>query len=107
MSLWTEQKRAVKREWRQRKDEFRQRLREGRGIRPSGWSPWSREGERPRRAFGWRVWMLPVFLWPLMLDIPAEIILGRPHRLAGSIIGMGLAWMAAHPGAGVTDYPGR
>lgn len=106
MSVWREQKRALRREWRQRKDEFRQSLRngglrngglrEGGGARPPGWSPWNREGAAPRRVFGWRVWMLPAFLWPLMLDIPAEIVMGRPHRLAGSIIGLGLAWMAAN-----------
>lgn len=96
MSAWKDQRRALRREWRQRKEEFRQRLREGKGIRPPGWSPWSRDGDQPRRVFGWRVWMLPVFLWPLMLDIPAEIIMGRPHRLTGSIIGLALAWMAAY-----------
>lgn len=96
MGDWRDQKRAFRREWRQRKEEFRERLRQGRGIRPSGWSPWSREGGPRRRVFGWRVWMLPVFLWPLMLDIPAEIIMGRPHRLTGSVVGLGLAWMAAY-----------
>ena len=95
MGVWKEQRRAMRREWRQRKDDLRQRLREGSGPRPAGWSPWSREGNQPRRAFGWRVWMLPFFLWPLMLDIPAEIIMGRPHRLAGSIVALGLAWLAA------------
>ncbi len=50
----------------------------------------------PQRVFGWRVWMLPVFLWPLMLDIPAEIVMGRPHRLSGSIAGLVLAWLAAN-----------
>jgi hypothetical protein len=53
-------------------------------------------GRRLRRVFGWRVWMLPAFLWPLMFDIPAEIIMGRPRQLVGSALGMLLAWMAAN-----------
>ncbi len=110
MSAWREQKRALRREWRERKAQFREQLR---GVRPnSPWghdnpspgpssglprqnSPWS-PGNPRRRTFGWRVWMLPAFLWPLMLDIPAEIIMGRPHRLAGSIVGLALAWVAAN-----------
>jgi len=87
MSAWREQKRALRREWRERKAQFRQQ------IRPR--SPWGHDNP-PRRIFGWRVWMLPAFLWPLMLDIPAEIVMGRPHRLAGAIVGLVLAWMAAN-----------
>jgi hypothetical protein len=45
--------------------------------------------------FGWRVWLLPMFFWPLVLDIPVEIIRGGGTRLVGALLGLGLAWYAA------------
>ncbi len=45
--------------------------------------------------FGWRVWLLPLFFWPLALDIPVEIIRGGGTRLVGALLGLGLAWYAA------------
>nr|WP_314072782.1 hypothetical protein [uncultured Roseococcus sp.] len=94
MGAWRDQKRALRREWRERKAQLRQQVR-GAGRPASAPSPWTPVNQ-PRRVFGWRVWMLPVFLWPLMLDIPAEIVMGRPHRLVGSIAGLAIAWLAAN-----------
>lgn len=48
-----------------------------------------------RPVFGWRVWLLPMFFWPLLLDIPVEIIRGNSRHLVGSLLGLGLAWFAA------------
>ncbi len=45
--------------------------------------------------FGWRVWLLPMFFWPLLLDVPIEIIRGGSSRLVGALLGLGLAWYAA------------
>lgn len=100
MNPWKDQKRALKREWRERKSQLREELRARSPWRssrrsPAESSPWVHDNPPRRRVFGWRVWMLPAFLWPLMLDIPAEIVMGRPHRLTGSILGLGLAWLAA------------
>lgn len=46
-------------------------------------------------VFGWRVWLLPMFFWPLFFDIPVEIIRGGGTRLVGTLLGLGLAWYAA------------
>ncbi|MBS7791436.1 5-bromo-4-chloroindolyl phosphate hydrolysis family protein [Roseococcus sp. SDR] len=46
-------------------------------------------------VFGWRVWLLPMFFWPLFLDVPVEIIRGGGTRLVGALLGLGLAWYAA------------
>jgi len=70
---WKEEKRAQKRERRGRREET----------------------ERAGPVFGWRVWLLPLFLWPLLLDIPIEILRGNPGQLAGGVLGIALAWMAA------------
>ncbi len=51
--------------------------------------------ERPGPVFGWRVWLLPLFLWPLAFDIPIEILRGNPDQLVGGVLGMVLAWMGA------------
>ena len=48
----------------------------------------------PRR-FGWRVWFLPLFLWPLMLDLPIEIMTGDGDGVLGAALGLGLSWVAA------------
>lgn len=53
------------------------------------------ETERAGPVFGWRVWLLPLFLWPLLLDIPIEILRGNAGQLAGGVLGITLAWMAA------------
>ncbi|WP_421993781.1 hypothetical protein [Roseococcus sp.] len=108
-SAWKEQKRALKREWGERKSQVRAQIREQvRAKSPWKSSPWGHDNPpRPRRVFGWRVWMLPVFLWPLMLDIPAEIIMGRPHRMIGSLLGLALAWMAANRMARGTEGDAR
>jgi hypothetical protein len=56
----------------------------------------SRREDEPRRPiFGWRVWLLPMFFWPLILDVPVELIRGGSHRLVGTLLGLGLAWLAA------------
>jgi hypothetical protein len=105
MNPWKEQKRALKREWRQRKSQVREQMRAR-----SPWkapSPWGHDNPAPRRVFGWRVWMLPAFLWPLMLDIPIEIARGNSRHLAGSILGLGLAWMAANRMARGTEGDAR
>ncbi|WP_424813638.1 hypothetical protein [Roseococcus sp. YIM B11640] len=88
MGGWKDQKRAFKREWRERKSRIRDEMRGGSFSRPV-------PQEGPRRVFGWRVWMLPLFLWPLVLDIPIEIVLGHPRHLLGACLGLGLAWLAA------------
>jgi len=55
-----------------------------------------RQNEEPLRPiFGWRVWLLPMFFWPLLLDVPVEIIFGNPRHLTGALLGLGLAWYAA------------
>lgn len=46
-------------------------------------------------VFGWRVWLLPLFFWPLAFDVPVEIIRGGGTRLVGALLGLGLAWYAA------------
>ncbi|WP_431301837.1 hypothetical protein [Sediminicoccus sp. BL-A-41-H5] len=46
-------------------------------------------------VLGWRVWLLPMFFWPLFLDVPVEIIRGGGTRLVGTLLGLGLAWYAA------------
>lgn len=46
-------------------------------------------------VFGWRVWLLPMFFWPLFFDLPVEIIRGGGTRLVGTLLGLGLAWYAA------------
>ncbi|HZH45978.1 MAG TPA: hypothetical protein VEY31_05025 [Roseococcus sp.] len=48
----------------------------------------------PRR-FGWRVWFLPLFLWPLMLDLPIEILTGDGDGVMAAALGLGLSWIAA------------
>ncbi|UPY34860.1 5-bromo-4-chloroindolyl phosphate hydrolysis family protein [Sediminicoccus sp. KRV36] len=68
MAGWTEQKRA----WKQQAREV---------------------ASRP--VFGWRVWLLPMFFWPLMLDLPVEIIRGNPKHLVGAMLGLGLSWYGA------------
>lgn len=48
-----------------------------------------------RPIFGWRVWLLPMFFWPLLLDVPVELIRGNPKNLVGALLGLGLSWFAA------------
>ncbi|HEV7455433.1 MAG TPA: hypothetical protein VGN96_01545 [Roseococcus sp.] len=66
-----------------------------------GWKAQRREDrreartERPGPIFGWRVWLLPLFLWPLAFDIPIEILRGNSSQLVGGILGVALAWMGA------------
>ncbi|MFL1461088.1 hypothetical protein ACI6QG_02710 [Roseococcus sp. DSY-14] len=47
------------------------------------------------RRFGWRVWFLPVFLWPLGLDLLIELFRAHPRGLLGAALGLGLAVLAA------------
>ncbi len=55
-----------------------------------------RQRQEPLRPiFGWRVWLLPMFFWPLLLDVPVEIIRGNPKHLTGTLLGLGLSWYAA------------
>lgn len=49
----------------------------------------------PARRFGWRVWFLPVFLWPLGLDLLIEVFRSNPRGLVGAALGLGLAVLAA------------
>ena len=49
----------------------------------------------PLRRFGWRVWFLPVFLWPLGLDLLIEVFRSHPRGLVGAALGLGLAVLAA------------
>ncbi|MBX9750728.1 MAG: 5-bromo-4-chloroindolyl phosphate hydrolysis family protein [Roseococcus sp.] len=69
---WKNQKRAWKRRWEQQ----------------------PREATR-QPIFGWRVWLLPMFFWPLLLDLPVEIIRGNAKQLVGTLLGLGLSWFAA------------
>lgn len=69
--------------WQGQKRAWKQRLREERE-------------EAPRRPiFGWRVWLLPMFFWPLLLDVPVELVRGNPRHLVGALLGLGLSWYAA------------
>lgn len=54
-----------------------------------------KRSERAGPVMGWRVWLLPLFLWPLLLDIPVEILRGNLGQLAGGVLGIALSWMAA------------
>lgn len=58
---------------------------------------WKRQAREAARQpiFGWRVWLLPMFFWPLLLDLPVEIIRGNPKHLVGTLLGLGLSWFAA------------
>jgi len=47
------------------------------------------------RRFGWRVWFLPLFLWPLFLDVPISILRGHVFGLLGAGLGIGFAFLAA------------
>ena len=58
------------------------------------WGNQAREATA-RPFFGWRVWLLPMFFWPLVLDVPVELIRGNPKQLVGALLGLGLAWYAA------------
>ena len=57
--------------------------------------PRQREDEPRRPVFGWRVWLLPMFFWPLLLDVPVELVRGGSPRLVGTLLGLGLSWYAA------------
>jgi hypothetical protein len=57
----------------------------------------------PRR-FGWRVWFLPLFLWPLMLDLPIEILTGDGDGVMAAALGLGLSWIG---GLAAGARPGR
>jgi len=87
---WEDRKRAwkeYKRGWRaQRREDRREDRRDAGGEART---------ERPGPVFGWRVWLLPLFLWPLAFDIPIEILRGNPDQLAGGVLGVALAWMGA------------
>jgi hypothetical protein len=90
---WDAQKRAWKEQKRAWKAERRTWKRGG---------PWANdardEDDASRRrgpVFGWRVWLLPLFLWPLYLDLPVELIFGGGRELVGALLGIGLSWVAA------------
>lgn len=80
---WKNQKRA----WKDQKREWRQQRRSEREEAP--------RSERAGPVFGWRVWLLPLFFWPLLFDVVIELFRGNPAQLAGAALGLGLAWMAA------------
>ncbi|MCX8134705.1 MAG: hypothetical protein N3D18_12175 [Roseococcus sp.] len=83
MAGWEEARRA----WQDQKRAWKDQRRE---ERPEG-APAERRGP----VFGWRVWLLPLFFWPLVLDVVIELFRGHPARLAGGVLGLALAWMAA------------
>jgi hypothetical protein len=87
MAGWEEARRAWKDQKRAWKDQRREERRENR--------PEPRGEERRGPVFGWRVWLLPLFFWPLVLDVVIELFRGSPARLAGGVLGLALAWMAA------------
>jgi hypothetical protein len=111
MTTWHEGRdawRARKREWKEMKREWKAQKRGGawtseRGEAPVADQRWqerfrnwqARDAAEPRRRFGWRVWFLPLFLWPLVLDIPIELFRGHENRVVGAALGIGLAWLAA------------
>jgi len=80
---WQEQRRAWERRRRQGKPPGQ--------IRPS--KPGADESRRP--VFGWRVWLLPLFFWPLAFDVLAELIRGGGRSLTGALLGLGLSWYGA------------
>jgi hypothetical protein len=90
MPGWEDARRAwksQKRGWKDQKREWKEQRRWGRGEAP--------RRERAGPVFGWRVWLLPLFFWPLVFDVIIELFRGHPGRLAGGVLGLALAWMAA------------
>jgi hypothetical protein len=75
------------------KDPMREwRRRQKRQVPPgAGWGT----PPEPTRRYGWRVWFLPMFLWPLLLDLPIEILTGDLRGVLGACLGIGLAFLAA------------
>jgi len=86
--------RDAKREWKRRKREWKEARRSGAPWTPGATPPAPVLGQSERR-FGWRVWFLPLFLWPLFLDVPISILAGHGRGLAGAALGIGLAFLAA------------
>jgi hypothetical protein len=80
MPDWKDARRA----WKDQKREWKKRRREE-----------APGAERAGPVFGWRVWLLPLFFWPLVFDVVIELFRGNPGRLAGGVLGLTLAWMAA------------
>lgn len=87
MPDWKDARRAWKdqrREWKDQKREWKRQDRK----------------ERAGPVFGWRVWLLPLFFWPLVFDLVIELFRGGSPRVVGAALGLGLAWMAAARMAG-------
>lgn len=85
-------------DWEDRKRAWKDYKRDWNAQRRPAEATTTRKERRTERAgpvFGWRVWLLPLFLWPLALDIPIEILRGNPQALAGGVLGVVLSWMAA------------
>lgn len=89
---WREAKRA----WKEQKREWKRARKRG-----GAW-PDMQTDERPAspviggdRRFGWRVWFLPLFLWPLFLDLPISILAGHGKGFVGAALGIGFAFAAA------------
>lgn len=100
MPGWKEAERAweaQKRAWKEQKREWKAQRREWR----RGGGPWTngpggpQASERGGPVFGWRVWLLPLFLWPLFLDVLVELFTGGARGLVGALLGLGFAWAAA------------
>jgi hypothetical protein len=83
MPGWEDARRA----WKDQKRGWREQRRAERVEEP--------RAERPGPVFGWRVWLLPLFFWPLVFDLVIELFRGGSARLAGAALGLGLSWMAA------------
>lgn len=102
MTGWKDAERAwdaQKRAWKAQKQAWKQERRDA----PRSGGPWANDaanappgsGARRGPVFGWRVWLLPLFLWPLFLDVPIELVFGGGRELVGALLGIGLSWFAA------------
>lgn len=81
-------------DWQEQRRAWERRRRQGRPAGQQGSStPQAEEKRRP--VFGWRVWLLPLFFWPLALDLPVELVRGGGKALVGTLLGLGLPWLGA------------
>lgn len=87
--------RDAKRGWKRRKREWSESRRAGAPWTPGAAPPPGPVLGQVGRRFGWRVWFLPLFLWPLFIDIPISILAGHGRGLVGAALGIGLAFLAA------------
>lgn len=81
-------------DWQEQRRAWERRRRQG---KPSGqlWPAKPRAEEQRRPVFGWRVWLLPLFFWPLAFELLVEMVRGGGRSLTGALLGLGLSWFGA------------